>query len=209
MIIKKVPISEVDVWEKNPRNIKTKDFERLKRQIQKLGIYKPLICVKENGKYITLGGNMRLRALQALNYQEVDISIVNAPDEAIRIEYALSDNDRAGTTEEQKLAELIYPYIKDINLEDFKVDVGEPWLDLKRVVEHFGPDLDPGAEWKDMPEFNQKYEGAVKEIVVKFLSIDDYYDFSRLIRQRLTKKTHYIYYPKQEIKKPGIYKDES
>lgn len=53
MKLERVPISEIDIWDKNPRNIKTKDFERLKGQIQELGVYKPLVCVKENGRYIT------------------------------------------------------------------------------------------------------------------------------------------------------------
>jgi len=141
MEIKRVPISEVEVWEKNPRNIKTKDFERLKKQIQELGVYKPLICIRENGKYITLGGNMRLRALTALNLKEVDISLVEAKDEATKIKYALSDNDRVGIYEEEKLAELVYPYIEEINLEDYRIDVGEP-ISLKDVIEDYGPNLD-------------------------------------------------------------------
>ena len=139
MEIKQVPISDVEAWDKNPRNIKTKDMERLKRQIQELGVYKPLICVRENGKYVTLGGNMRLRALQALNLSEVDISIVEATDEATRIKYALSDNDRAGEYDEQALAELTYPHIEEINLEDFKLDVGQP-ISLKDVIEDYAPD---------------------------------------------------------------------
>lgn len=141
MNIKRVPISEVEVWDKNPRNIKTKDFERLKRQIQELGVYKPLICVKENGKYTTLGGNMRLRALVALNIKEVDISLVEAPDEATKIKYALSDNDRMGQYDEQALAELAYPHIEEINLEDYRIDVGEP-ISLKDVIEDYAPDID-------------------------------------------------------------------
>ena len=138
MEIKKVPISDVDVWEKNPRNIKTKDMERLKRQIKELGVYKPLICVQENGRFITLGGNMRLRALQSLGIGEIDISIVKAPDEATRIKFALSDNDRAGEYDEQQLAELVYPHIEEINLEDFKVDLGEA-VDMKSVIDDYGP----------------------------------------------------------------------
>ncbi len=141
MNIKRVPISEVELWEENPRNIKTKDFERLKRQIQELGLYKPLICVRENGRYITLGGNMRLRALQELKQKEVDISIVKAKDEATKIKYALSDNDRAGEYDELQLAELTYPHIEEINLEDYRIDVGEP-ISLKDVIEDYAPDVD-------------------------------------------------------------------
>lgn len=141
MEIKRVPISEVEVWDKNPRNIKTKDFERLKRQIQELGVYKPLICFKENGKYTTLGGNMRLRALKDLSIREIDISIVEAKDEAMKIKYALSDNDRMGQYDEQQLAELTYPHIEEINLEDYRIDIGEA-ISLKDVIENYAPDID-------------------------------------------------------------------
>jgi len=151
MEIRKVPIGGVEPWGKNPRGIKMKDYERLKRQIQKLGVYKPLIACRENGKYVVLGGNMRIRALQELGFKEVDISIVKAKTEKERIEYALSDNDRVGYYEEEKLAELIQPYLTEINLGDFKVDVGEPF-DLKSVYERFGPDIDDGAD--DLPDID-------------------------------------------------------
>lgn len=140
MEIKKVPISEVKVWEKNPRNIKIKDMERLKKQIQELGVYKPLICVQENGSYITLGGNMRLRALKNMGIQEVEISIVEAKSEAEKIKYALSDNDRTGEYMEQELAELVYPHIEKINLKDYKIDLGEP-IEIKDIVEGYTPDF--------------------------------------------------------------------
>jgi ParB-like chromosome segregation protein Spo0J len=143
MKIETVPIRKVKLWDKNPRNIKTKDFERLKKQIKELGIYKPLIaCSDGNGKYMVLGGNMRLRALQEMGIKDVDISIVKADTEAQRIKYALSDNDRAGEYMEQELAELVYSHIEEINLEDFKVDLGYS-ISIKNVMEEFGPDLIP------------------------------------------------------------------
>ena len=138
MNLLKVPISDVQPWDKNPRGIKTKDYERLKKQILKLGIYKPLLAYRENGGYVVLGGNMRIRALKELGMTEVDISVVEAKTEAKKIEYALSDNDRAGFYEEQALAELVYPHIEDIDLGEFKVDLGEP-VDLRGVVEKFSP----------------------------------------------------------------------
>lgn len=141
MNIKTVPIAQVDVWKDNPRNIKTTDFERLKRQIKELGVYKPLICVLENGSYITLGGNMRLLALRALGHKEIDISVVEAKSQAMRIKYALSDNDRAGEYDEQAVAEWVYPLIKDINLDDYKVDLGVA-INLKTLLSGFGPDID-------------------------------------------------------------------
>jgi len=210
MNIKRVPISDVEAWEKNPRNIKTKDMERLKRQIQELGVYKPLICVRENGKYITLGGNMRLRALQALKVGEVDISIVKAPNEATKIKYALSDNDRAGEYEEQKLAELVYPHIEEINLEDFKVDMSEPWCDLKMIIERVGPDIDPNKEWQGMPEVDDKGE-AIRTIHVHFRTEEDIEKFSKLIKQKITEKTRAVWFPewKRQNYKNEAFIDES
>jgi ParB-like chromosome segregation protein Spo0J len=141
MEIRKVPIEKVEPWEKNPRGIKTEDFERLKRQILELGVYKPLVCFQENGKYITLGGNMRIRALRELGQKEVEISVVKPKTEVEKIKYALSDNDRVGYYEDVRLAELVYPFLKDINLEDFKVDMGNS-TSLKNIVKEFGPDLE-------------------------------------------------------------------
>ena len=112
MNIERVPISKVIPWEKNPRGIKAKDFDRLKKQITKLGVYKPLLAYRENGHYVVLGGNMRIRALKELGLQEVDISIIKPKSEAQKIEYALSDNDRVGYYEEDALAELVYPHIR-------------------------------------------------------------------------------------------------
>ena len=155
MNILKAPIESVIPWDKNPRGIKTKDYERLKKQILKLGVYKPLVCYEDKGKYVVLGGNMRIRALKEMGLKEVDISVVAPKTEAEKIEFALSDNDRAGFYEEDKLAELIYPHIKDIDLGDFKVDLGEA-LDLKQVVEGYGPNLN--NDEKELDELETENE---------------------------------------------------
>ena len=139
MDIQRVLIDKVACWDKNPRNIKTADFDRLKKQILELGVYKPLIAFPENGGYTVLGGNMRLRALKELKIPEVDISIIHPKDEAEKVKFALSDNDRAGEYDEQQLAELVYPFIEEIDLADYKVDLGEA-VDLKSLIDGIGPD---------------------------------------------------------------------
>lgn len=149
MTIIRVPISSVALWDKNPRGIKEKDFARLKKQILKLGVYKPLVAFKDGEKYVVLGGNMRLRALQEIGVPEVELSVVEAKTQARRIEFAMSDNDRAGYYEEDALAELVYPEIANLDLSEFKVDLGEA-IDLKQVVERYGPDIDDGAD--EVPE---------------------------------------------------------
>jgi adenylate cyclase class IV len=138
MKIKKVNINLLECWEKNPRAVKERDFERLKRQIRRFGFYKPLIVTEEQGKYIVLGGNVRLLALKELGFHEVEVSIVDAPTEKEKIEYSLSDNDRVGFYQDQQLAELVYPFKDEIQIEDFKVDIEEP-ISLSAILEEFGP----------------------------------------------------------------------
>lgn len=127
-------INKLHTWDKNPRGIHKDDFDRLKRLITKLGVFKPFVITKDG---TVLGGNMRLKACIELGIKEVPVTIVDAPDEKTKVEYALADNDRVGYYEDQALAELIQSV--DIDLGDFKVDIGQP-LSLKDLLERFGPD---------------------------------------------------------------------
>lgn len=129
------PIDTLKNWASNPRGILREDFERLKKQLQKFGQYKPLL-ITEDGT--VLGGNMRLKAMQELGIKDVWISVVDAPDEKTKLEYALSDNDRAGYYEEQQLAELVMS-VPDLELGEYKVDLGKIPT-LQELLSRFGPD---------------------------------------------------------------------
>ena len=117
-------ISDLKGWDRNPRDIKEEDFERLKIQLKDLGQYKPLL-IEEDGT--VLGGNMRLKAYKAMEVQEVWISIVKPQDEKERVRYALSDNDNVGYYVEDKLLALISEV--GFNQEEmavFKIDMSAP-----------------------------------------------------------------------------------
>lgn len=115
-------VSELHNWEKNPRSINKKDFERLKKQIQELGQYKPLL-VTQDGEVI--GGNMRLRAYKELGIDDIWVSVVTPKDDAEKLKYALSDNDRAGFYDEDLIANLIPDY-PDFDWSQYAVDIKAP-----------------------------------------------------------------------------------
>jgi len=117
-------ISTLHNWQHNPRSMTKDGLERLVRQIKKLGVYKPLL-ITEDGT--VLGGNMRLQALRELGQKDVWVSVVDAPTEEKKIEYALSDNDRAGKYEADQLANLIGNF-PDVEWGDYTVDIKEPEL---------------------------------------------------------------------------------
>ena len=151
-----VPFGQIKPWGKNPRGIKKKDIDLLAKSIHEKGQFQVLTCWQTgDGQYETGGGNMRWHAMrEVLHYPDdkpIWISLNFPESEKEKIELSLLDNMRFGYYEEDKLAELVYPHIEEIKLEDFKVDVGEP-INLKDIVERFGPDIDDGAD--DVPEID-------------------------------------------------------
>ena len=144
MELRRVPISEVVPWDKNPRVRVEADCEGLKRQIKRLGVYKPLVVCEDGGKkgkrkLVVLGGNMRLLALRELGVKEVEVSVVEAKTEKERIEYSLSDNDRAGYYEEEGLAGIVYSHRGESDLGEFRVDLASP-IGLEKIVAGIGPE---------------------------------------------------------------------
>ena len=57
-------IRHLTPWEKNPRDIREEDFERLKAQLVDFGQYKAILATKDG---TIVGGNMRYRAMAWLN----------------------------------------------------------------------------------------------------------------------------------------------
>lgn len=159
-------IDELSNWEDNPRSINKEDFVRLKKQIKKLGMYKPLLVNQDN---VVLGGNMRLRALRDLGVTgEVYVTQVDADTPELMLEYALSDNDQAGITDDLKLAEMVH--LNPIEMELYKVQ-----SNVLRPLSHIINPPDPtteGGEGQDkssMDESLEKYLGGnIKQIVLYY-----------------------------------------
>jgi len=143
--IMQVPFGKIQPWGKNPRNIKTEKLEELAKSIKEKGLFQVLTCWKNGDKYETGGGNMRWHAMKTiLKYPDdklVWISLNFPENEREKIELSLLDNMRFARYDEQALAELVYPYIGEIELEKFDIDLKEP-VNLKSIIEDFGPDLD-------------------------------------------------------------------
>lgn len=136
-------VSELKLWEQNPRSIKASDFERLKKQVKELGQYKPLIITKDNE---VIGGNMRLRAYRDLGIDEVWVSVVDPKDDSEKLKYALSDNDRAGYYDDDLLSNLSSAY-PDFDWSGYAVDLNPPetldkvLMDINEVQEDEVPEV--------------------------------------------------------------------
>jgi hypothetical protein len=147
-----VSFSELKPWKDNPRNATDADLERLRKQIVEIGVYKPLICVKEDGKYLILGGNMRYKIYKKLGHKKVWIVVVDAKTKTKRLKYALSDNDRVGYYSSDKLAEL-FTNVSDATKEfsDFRVDIFPAEIDVAFALETINYEKDTSDIVKQFP----------------------------------------------------------
>lgn len=159
-------IAELTNWEDNPRTITKEDFERLKKQIVKLGMYKPLLVNADN---IVLGGNMRLRALSELGAKEVAVTVVDASTPEKMLEYALSDNDQVGITDDLKLAELVHLNPIDTTLYKVQSNVLRP---LETIVNPPDPVTEGGGDDVDKSDLDESLDtylnGNIKQIVLYY-----------------------------------------
>lgn len=87
---------QVDGLPKNPRFIRDERFEAIKRSITdcpEMLELRELIVYPQNGHFVTIGGNMRLRACKDLGYKEMPVKVLDkeTPIEKLA-EIAVKDN---------------------------------------------------------------------------------------------------------------------
>ena len=106
--MKLVKISEVKPNPKNPRVIKDGKFQKLVKSIQEFPDMlnkRPLIVFTDvDGKYVVLGGNMRLKALNELKYKEIPVIIADEWTEEQKAEFLIKDNVGFGEWDWDSLA---------------------------------------------------------------------------------------------------------
>jgi hypothetical protein len=94
--MKIVNIKEVKTNPKNPRVIKDDKFKKLVKSIQEFPDMlnkRPLIVFTDlDGKYIVLGGNMRLKACNELGIKEIPIIVADEWTEEQKNEFLIKDN---------------------------------------------------------------------------------------------------------------------
>ncbi len=113
--IKNIPIAKIETNKgqieglpKNPRMIRDARFDALKKSIQdapEMLNLRELIVYPLGGKYVTICGNMRLKACKELNYLSLPCKILetDTPPEKLR-EYAIKDNIAFGDDDWDSLA---------------------------------------------------------------------------------------------------------
>ena len=91
-----VNINQIKTNHKNPRVIKDDKFKKLVKSIQDFPDMlnkRPLVCFTDtDGKYVVLGGNMRLKASKELGLKELPIILADEWTEEQKNEFLIKDN---------------------------------------------------------------------------------------------------------------------
>ena len=91
-----VKISAIKANSKNPRQIKDDKFKKLVQSIRDFPDMlnkRPLICFTDvDGKYVVLGGNMRLKAAQEVGLKEMPIILADDWTQEQKDEFLIKDN---------------------------------------------------------------------------------------------------------------------
>lgn len=141
-------LSDLTGWVDNPRTATRDAIERLKKQIDYLGLYKPLLINQDN---IVLGGNMRLEVLRKLKGEQYEVmcSVVVTDNIAQMMDYALSDNDAVGVTDVDKVTE--FATLNPVRSELFSIQ-SHPGTIVSELVKAAGPD----SEEDEAPEVSSE-----------------------------------------------------
>jgi len=100
----KLNIKDIKLNEHNPRDITPEMFAKLKKSIQEFPQMletRPLVIDENN---VVLGGNMRLRALTDLGYEEIPVQKVEGWSEEQKKEFVVKDNLSYGVWDWELLA---------------------------------------------------------------------------------------------------------
>lgn len=99
-----LPIEKLIANDANPRRIKDKQFQALKKSLEEFPEMKQLreIVVDEN--FVILGGHQRIYALKDLGYAEVNVKQVFGFTEKQKREFIIKDNTASGEWDTDILA---------------------------------------------------------------------------------------------------------
>ena len=103
-MVKQVPIDWVSINKDNPRFIRDEKFTKLVKSLREfpdMAQLRPLIV---NAEMVVLGGNMRLKAMQMLNWETVPVIVADNLTREQQAEFIIKDNVGFGEWDWEMLA---------------------------------------------------------------------------------------------------------
>lgn len=140
-LVKKLSVSDLKSWKKNPRKISKEAFEKLKERIKARGFHDVIKIDTDN---TILSGNQRKKALQELGIKEVTVLYPNRKlTKEERNKVALESNFNDGTWDFEGLKDFRLDLLADIGFS--KDELQNIWSDVLEIKDD---EFDEEAEIK-------------------------------------------------------------
>lgn len=193
-----LPIDDLVPYENNSRKHPDAQIEQIANSIRKFGFTMPIL-IDEAGTLIA--GHGRLEAAKRLGMTEVPVIVARGWSEDDARAYTIADNRLAETSEWDK--DLLRIEIEDLLGAGYEMDfLGFDDAAMAKIIaeQTDGEDAnDPAKHWAGMPEFDQQDKSAFRSIPVHFKDQAGVDDFAKLIGQKITDKTRFVWFPEIEI----------
>lgn len=175
---KKIPLSEIELNEgqldglpSNPRFIKDEKFASLVRSLQESPEFlkaRPLLVYQmKNGKYITIAGNMRLRALRELGAKDVPCYVFPKSTSVKKLrEYTIKDNMAYGQIDWENIVNEWEPE----ELKEWDFEMPEDWLgEVPELSKNEEEAATTDTEAEKQPEVETMLNKATKQAAEEIL----------------------------------------
>lgn len=200
------PHRELVPYARNAMEHSETQVNQIVASIEEFGWTNPIL-IDESGEIIA--GHGRVLAAEQMGYDPVPtITLAGLTAEQKRA-YRLADNQlsrNAGWDEKLLISE-----ISDLQELDFDIGlIGFSDLEINSLF-NTEPD-NPADHWTGMPDFNQEDQNGFHRMVIHFETAQDLQDFARLVGQKITDKTKYMWFPehhRDEVADKAYISDES
>ena len=180
----------------NARTHSDEQVQQIVASIKEFGFTNPLLIDEQGG---IIAGHGRHAAAIAMNLDTVPTITLAGLTEAQRRAYVIADNKLAlNAGWDLKMLSIEFDALKAM---DFNLDLtGFSGAEMTTLlVDRAEGETDPLASWSGMPSFDQQDLMAWRTIKVHFKCQADLDAFAKLIGQRITEKTRFVWHPKAAI----------
>lgn len=203
-LLKEIMSIKYEIWDINKlipyaRNPRKNDhvIDKMAGQIKEFGMPVP-ICIRPDGSIVD--GHLRYKACKKLNLLKVPVAVNQTwSPEKIKA-FRISVNKTSEWAEWDK--DFLVLEVKELESCDFDLDLlGFSPSELNEIIDSVNLVDDHTKEWKEMPEFQQDDQMSFRNIKIHFKDQQSINEFMKLVNQKITDKTKYIWFPQQEKEK--------
>jgi|TARA_R100000963_G_C4639255_1_gene102971 hypothetical protein len=206
MQIEQVAIETIVPYENNPR--KKRDIEKVANSIKEFGWQQPIVVDKDN---VIIVGHSRLSAAKLLQCKTVPVLVADITPEKAKA-YRIADN-KTNEYSDWDFSALNKEFtdLLDSNYDLDSLGFEEHELESLIIFDDSNTKwLDQKEEWQGMPEYDHDDQTPYRSIIMHFMKKEDLETFLKLIKQDVTDRTRWLYFPRQEnqVLKDKAYKIE-